>query len=139
MKLLIASDHAGFDLKEFLVAELTKLNFSIKNLGCHSALESVDYPDFAKKMCEQNKQDDVGILICGSGIGMSISANRFKKIRAALCLDEEMARLSRAHNDANVLCLGARFTDKSLALKITKIFLSTKFDGGRHIARINKI
>lgn len=140
-KIFIASDHAGFELKEFLVKELTKLGFLVSDLGCDSAEKSVDYPDYAKKLCQKitAKNNLRGILICGSGIGISIAANRFKHIRAALCYSAKAAKLSRAHNDANVLCLGARLTKNSSALSIAKAFLSSKFEGARHERRVAKL
>lgn len=140
-KILIASDHAGFDLKKILIAELLKLGFAPVDLGCNSAEKSVDYPDYAKKLCKKitAKNQIRGILICGSGIGISIAANRFKHIRAALCCNVTAAKLSRAHNDANVLCLGARMTKNKSALSITKAFLSGKFEDARHAARVTKL
>ncbi len=137
-KILIASDHGGFELKEFLIKELTNLNFSIIDLGCNNSKDSVDYPDFAKKLCKKLK-NEIGILICGSGIGISIAANRFSNIRAALCQSVKLAALSRMHNDANVLCLGARIISQKTALNITKKFLNTKFEGGRHEKRVAKL
>jgi len=137
-KILIASDHAGFDLKNFLNKELQKLGFQVIDLGCNSAEKSVDYPDFAQKLCKKLKSES-GILICGSGIGISIAANRFKHIRAALCHNVKAAKLTRAHNDANVLCLGSRMISQKTALAITKNFLSTKFEGERHARRVEKL
>jgi RpiB/LacA/LacB family sugar-phosphate isomerase len=140
-KILIASDHAGFELKKFLVTELTKLGFETIDLGCDSAQKSVDYPDYAQKLCKKitTKNQLRGILICGSGIGISIAANRSKHIRAALCSSTTLAKLSRAHNDSNVLCLGARITKNKPALSIVKAFLSTEFEGARHAARVAKL
>lgn len=137
-KILIASDHAGFPLKKILIEQLTKSGFKITDLGCNSAEKSVDYPDYAEKLCKKLK-NEFGILICGSGIGISIAANRFKHIRAALCHNVKAAKLTRAHNDANVLCLGARMVSEKTALAITKNFLSTKFEGGRHETRVAKL
>lgn len=137
-KILIASDHAGFELKEFLIKELTNLNLSIIDLGCSDSKDSVDYPDFAKKLSKKLK-NEFGILICGSGIGISIAANRFPHIRAALCHNTKLAKLSREHNNANVLCLGARIISNKTALNITKKFLNTKFEGGRHEKRVSKL
>lgn len=137
-KILIASDHAGFFLKKNLIQKLAELGYETIDLGCDSAEKSVDYPDYAQKLCEKLK-DGFGILICGSGIGISIAANRFDKIRAALCHNVKSAKLSRAHNDANVLCLGARFTKEKSALAITKAFLTSKFEGGRHEQRVAKL
>lgn len=138
MKIFIASDHAGFFLKQFLIEELSKLDFAPVDLGCDSAEKSVDYPDYAKKLCKKLKTE-FGILICGSGIGISIAANRFKHIRASLCHDKKSAELARAHNDANVLCLGARVVKNKSALAITKAFLSSKFEGARHERRVKKL
>lgn len=140
-KIIIASDHAGFVLKEFLIEELIKLGFEPVDLGCDSAEKSVDYPDYAQKLTETItvKNNLQGILICGSGIGISIAANRSKHIRAALCSNVELSKLSRAHNNANVLCLGARITNNQSALSIVKAFFSTEFEGARHEARIAKL
>ncbi len=137
-KIFIASDHAGFSLKKFLIAELIELGFKPVDLGCNSAEKSVDYPDFAHKLGAKLK-NEFGILICGSGIGISIAANRHKHVRAALCHNVKTAKLARAHNDANVLCLGARAAKEKSALAITKAFLSSKFEGGRHERRVTKI
>ncbi len=140
-KVLIASDHAGFDLKKFLINELEKLQFQVLDLGCDSAVKSVDYPDFAQKLCKKitKRNQARGILICGSGIGISIAANRFKNIRAALCHNVKSAKLTRAHNDANVLCLGSRVVKNKSALSIAKAFFSTEFEGARHAARVAKL
>lgn len=140
-KILIASDHAGFVLKKFLLEELAKLGFTAIDLGCDSAEKSVDYPDYAQKLCKKitDKNQLRGILICGSGIGISIAANRFKHVRAALCTNKEMAQLSRAHNNANVLCLGARLTKNKTATSILKTFLSSEFEGARHATRVKKL
>ena len=108
-------------------------------MGCDSAEKSVDYPDYAQKLCKKITKKNNGILICGSGIGISIAANRFKNIRAALCHDVKSAKASRAHNDANVLCLGARVITNKMALAIVKAFFSTEFEGERHAARIKKL
>ena len=139
-QIFIASDHAGFLLKSFLIQELQKLNFKITDLGCNSAEISVDYPDFAQKLAKKIKKDsDFGILICGSGIGISIAANRNKHIRAALCNNVKLAKLSRAHNNANVLALGARIITQKSALAITKAFFATQFEGQRHERRVAKL
>lgn len=135
-KILIASDHAGFALKEFLLENLQK-DYKIEDLGCENGKNSVDYPDFADKAAK-NIAKNRAILICGSGIGISMAANRHKNMRAALCMDEKMARLSRQHNDANALCLGARLISQQDALAITKTFLNTEFQGQRHEQRIKK-
>ncbi len=135
----IASDHAGFELKNYLVQQL-KDAFSVVNLGTESS-DSVDYPDYAKSLSKSvlADQNSIGILMCGSGIGMSISANRFKGIRAALVWNEEVAKLSRQHNNSNVLVLPARFMTKEEALKIVQSWLQTEFEGGRHENRVQKI
>lgn len=135
--IMVASDHAGFNLKEKIIKHLIDKNFIIENIGCFSE-ESVDYPDYAEKLCS-NLKNNIGILICGTGIGMSIYANRFPNIRAALCQNEEMAILAREHNDANIIVLGARIIDSNLALKCIDSFLKTKFLGGKHQIRINKL
>ena len=136
---LIASDHAGFTLKQYLVNELScDTNLCIKDLGSHSE-DLVDYPDFAKELCNEMTVNTFGILICGSGIGMSIAANRFKKVRAALCYSNAMVKLARQHNDANVLVLGSRFITNKQALEMTNTFLSIRFEGCRHSNRINKL
>lgn len=138
--ILLASDHAGFTLKQKLISYLQENNFNYTDLGCESSTQSVDYPDYANKLCQDfNEEKNIGILICGSGIGISIAANRYKNIRAALCFDEETTKLSRQHNDANVICLGARFLDEDKAIKIIKIFLETNFENGRHQKRIDKL
>ncbi len=139
-KIFIASDHAGFTLKKIVLDYLSKENFEIIDLGTDSGKNSVDYPDYAYKLADNLSGDDeFGILICGSGIGISIAANRQKHIRAALCVTEEMAKLSRAHNNANVLCLGARLTDEKKALKIVDAFLDSPFESGRHSSRVEKL
>ncbi len=136
MNIAIASDHAGFKLKEFLISNLP----NAADLGTNSE-QSVDYPDSAQTLSEHLKAhpSSIGILICGSGIGITMAANRFSHIRAALCRDVEDAKISRLHNNANVLVLGGRVTDPAIALEMTKIFLETKFEGGRHENRINKM
>ena len=140
MKLFIAADHAGFPLKEFLKEQSVLASHEITDLGTRD-LESVDYPDFAQKLAHTilDGRADMGILICGTGIGMSIAANRFKGIRAALCHDITTAKLSRLHNNANVLCLGARIIGTTTALDITQAFLTTSFEGGKHLARTQKM
>ncbi len=140
-KIYIASDHAGFSLKKNLIEKLQEAGFQIFDLGCHSAEISVDYPDYANALCSKIKKKSqiFGILICGSGVGISIAANRFKHVRAALCRDVKSAKLARAHNDANAVCLGARAVKDKLALSIVKAFLTSKFEGGRHEARVAKL
>ncbi len=137
-KIFIAADHAGFSLKKFLIEELVKLGVKPVDLGCDSAEKSVDYPDYAQRLCKKLKTE-FGILICGSGIGISIAANRFKHIRAALCHNVKSVKLARAHNDANVLCLGARVIKNKAALSIVKAFLTSEFEGARHERRIAKL
>ena len=136
----IASDHAGFKLKEEIKNHLVNKNVSIFDLGPYIK-ESVDYPDFAKKLANRIKlkKSDAGILVCGSGTGMAISANKIKTIRAAVCYNLKSTRLSRQHNNANIIALGARFTKKKLSLKLVETFLKTKFEGGRHLRRVRKI
>ncbi len=139
-KLCIASDHAGYKLKEDVKNYLISKNVSIIDLGPFSD-NSVDYPIFAKKVSTRvgSKRSDKGILICGSGTGMAISANKTKGIRAAVCYNMKSTKLSRQHNNANVICLGSRFTKKNIALKLVDAFLNTKFEGGRHLRRVKKI
>ncbi|WP_038057781.1 ribose 5-phosphate isomerase B [Thermodesulfobacterium hydrogeniphilum] len=140
MKIVIASDHAGFFLKEKIKDFLQKENHEIIDVGCHSHV-SVDYPEYGAKAIEKllNKEADYGILICGTGIGMSIVANRFKGIRAALCHEPFSAKMARLHNNANVLIMGGRLIGDGMAIEIVKTFLSTDFEGGRHERRINLI
>lgn len=139
--IVLASDHAGYILKEEIKNFFNKENIIAIDVGCYSREQLDDYPDFAKagniKVLEDPR--NVGIFICGSGIGMSMAANRNPKIRAALCRSETDAMLARAHNDANVLCLGARATKAKKAIKIIKVFLTTDFEGGRHARRIKKM
>ena len=138
-KILIANDHAGFQMKQALIKKLiNKIDFL--DLGT-SSLESVDYPDYAEKLSKEisSRKFDKGLLICGSGIGMSIVANRFKNIRAALCMTAEMSRLAREHNDANILVLGSRLISEEEAIKCLLVFIETKFEGGRHQTRLNKL
>lgn len=138
-KILIAADHAGFKLKEELKSYLSK-NFEVIDLGTNSE-QSVDYPDFGTALAKaiENRKAEKGILICGSGVGISIAANRNKAVRAALVCNEEIAKLARQHNDANVICLGARLTDTTTAIKLVDIFLTTSFEGGRHETRVKKL
>jgi ribose 5-phosphate isomerase B len=136
----IASDHAGFALKQELVSELGKLGHAALDLG-PADVSSVDYPDYAVKVTEAvtSGKASLGVLICGTGMGMAITANKVHGIRAALCRTEFEARMSRQHNDANVLCLGQRVTGAGLAIEILKAFLGADFEGGRHAARVDKI
>ena len=138
--IILASDHAGFLLKEDIKKFFKKENITTIDVGCYS-IEPVDYPDFAKSANQKVLENDnnIGIYICGTGIGMDICANRNPKIRAALCPNPTYARLARSHNNANVLVLGGRFTRKRKAIKIIKEFLTTQFDGGRHQKRIKKL
>ena len=138
-KIFISSDHAGFNLKKNIIKKLSK-KLKIIDLGPSSTL-SVDYPDYAHKLSKKvaSNSRNLGILICGSGMGMAISANKNKKIRAALCYSIKSTKLSRLHNNANIITLGARLINKNKAFNLIKIFLSTKFEGGRHLRRIKKI
>ena len=139
-KICVASDHAGFQLKEAIKNFLINKNISIIDLGPIND-NSVDYPDYAKKVSNRvkSRKSDIGILVCGSGTGMAISANKTKKIRAAVCYNLKSTRLSRQHNNANIIAIGSRLTKKSTALKLVSAFLETKFDGGRHLRRVKKI
>lgn len=140
MNIALACDHGGFDLKKEFIPLLEQSGHTIIDMGCSSE-ESVDYPDFANMVCAAIKdgRSSRGILICGTGIGMSIAANRHRHIRAALCHEAFSARMSREHNDANVLCLGARVLGVAIALDIVKTWLETEFAGGRHLRRIDKM
>lgn len=137
MKIAIGCDHGGIDLKNIIVPLLDKLGHEISDQGTDSA-ESVDYPQFAASVCDKvvSNECDRGILVCGTGIGMSMAANRNKEIRAALCHDIFTARMSREHNNANILCLGARVIGPGLAEEIVKSWLDTDFAEGRHLRRI---
>ena len=139
-KIFISSDHAGYKLKEAIKLHLSKNKLSFLDMGPHSD-GRVDYPDFAHKVARQVKtnKNNVGILVCGSGMGMNIAANRHKNIRAAQCFNLKSTKLSRLHNDANIITLGSRLLNKKLALNCVNTFLNTKFEGGRHIKRIKKI
>ena len=139
-KISISSDHAGFELKESIKNFLIKKKFLVLDLGPIDD-RSVDYPDYAKKLARSiiSKKSDTGILVCGSGTGMAMSANKFKKIRAAVCYNTKSTKLCRSHNNANIIAIGSRLTNKNLALTLVMIFLKTKFDGGRHKRRTNKI
>ena len=139
-KISLASDHAGFVLKESIKKKLIKQKVKVFDLG-PTTKDSVDYPDYAKKVARNvcSKRTNIGILVCGSGTGMAMSANKFRKIRAAVCYNSASTRLSRTHNNANILALGSRLTNNKKALKLVNIFLSTKFEGGRHLRRVKKI
>lgn len=140
MKLAIACDHAAYDLKESLKKYLKDKGHELVDFGCNSS-DSVDYPDFAHPLAESvvNQEVNYGILMCGSGQGMSMSANKHKDVRSALCWTEEIAKLAREHNNANVLTLPARFIDEAKAKAIVDEFLQTEFEGGRHERRVDKI
>lgn len=141
-KVIVGSDHGGLTLKAALTRFLEAKGVGVEDVGCHSDA-SCDYPTFAKdvaqKVLDEGGGQTVGILVCGTGLGMSMAANRFPGIRAALCLNEYMARMARAHNDANVLCLGERTTGIGLAESILEAFLTAVFEGGRHLRRIQAI
>ena len=139
-KIFISSDHAGFKLKEEIKSHLSKKNISFKDMGPYND-DRVDYPDYAHKVARKVKtnKSNVGILVCGSGMGMNIAANRHKNIRAAQCFNLKSTKLSRLHNDANIITLGSRLLNKKLALNCVNTFLNTKFEGGRHSRRIKKI
>ena len=139
-KIFIASDHSGFDLKEVIKKYLSKKRLAFKDLGQEND-KSVDYPLYAYNVAKKVKvnKNNVGILICGSGTGMNITANKHKNIRAAQCFNLKSTKLSRLHNDANIITLGSRVLSKNNALKFISVFLNTKFEGGRHSKRIRKI
>jgi len=139
-KIFISSDHAGFNLKEIIKKFLLKKKLKFYDLGPYNN-NKVDYPDFAHKVAKKVKikRNHVGILVCGSGMGMNIAANRHKNIRATQCFNLKSAKLARLHNDANIITLGSRLLTKKNALNCVSIFLNTKFEGGRHRKRIKKI
>jgi len=139
-KVILASDHAGFKLKEEIKKFLIKKKKKVMDLGTKKN-NSVDYPDYAHLLSKKMKKskNHFGILICGTGIGMSMVANKHKNIRAALCYNTKSTKLSRQHNNANVMTIGARLTKKNIALKCVSTFLGTDFDGGRHLRRVKKI
>ncbi len=139
-KIAIASDHAGFELKEKIKEHLESAGYEVLDLGTDST-ESVDYPDYAEKLALRISSGEVkeGILCCGTGIGMSIAANKFPGVRAAVAVNEFMARMAKEHNNANVLCLSGRLTDPETAKKLVDIWLTAKFEAGRHERRVNKI
>ena len=139
-KIFISSDHAGFKLKELIKSHLNIKKIIYKDLGPYND-SRVDYPDYAHKVAKKVKTNKkyVGILVCGSGMGMNIAANKHKNIRAAQCFNLKSTKLSRLHNDANIITLGARLLSKKNALNCVSIFLKTKFEGGRHLKRIKKI
>ena len=139
-KIAIGSDHAGFEYKTELIAFLQGLGYSIQDFGPTTA-DSVDYPDYAHPVASsvESKENELGILICGSANGVAISANKHQGVRAAICWLEEISALARQHNDANIVCIPARFIDLELAKRIVKTFMTTDFEGGRHANRVNKI
>ena len=139
-KVAIAADHAGFLIKEKIKSNLKKSGYEVKDFGTFSE-ESVDYPDFAHPLAYavEKKQHEVGITVCGSGNGINMTANKHQGIRSALCWNEEISRLARAHNDANICAIPGRFVSESEAELIVRTFLSTDFDGGRHTKRVEKI
>jgi ribose 5-phosphate isomerase B len=139
MKIVLACDHGGFELKEAVREHLTKKGYDVNDIGVYDT-NSVDYPDYGKKAAELVSGSDYkGIVICGTGIGISIAANKVHGIRCALCTNEYMARMSRMHNDANMLALGNRVIGQGVALDIVDAWLSTEFEGGRHLNRIKKM
>jgi ribose 5-phosphate isomerase B len=140
MKYFIASDHAGVDFKVFVKELFTQKGYEIVDMGPETK-ERVDYPDFASKVCQEVQKDEnsKGILICGTGIGMSMAANKFDGIRAAHCHNEYSAKMAREHNDANILCLGERVTGLGMVEEIIESWLTHSFEGGRHAGRVEKI
>tara|TARA_Y100000591_G_scaffold221590_1_gene192976 strand:- start:1092 stop:1517 length:426 start_codon:yes stop_codon:yes gene_type:complete len=139
-KIFISSDHAGYRLKEDIKNKFDK-KFKFEDLGTNNSNISVNYPDYAHKLCKKvsHNSKNMGILVCGSGMGMSMAANRHKKIRAAVCYSTKNTKLSRLHNNANIITLGSRLIKKNVAFKCIEIFMSTKFEGGRHKRRVKKI
>ena len=140
MQIAIASDHAGLELRKVIAEHLAQAGHTVTDHG-PDAGDSVDYPDYAEKVARAVVGDasDLGVLVCGSGVGMSIAANKVQGVRAALCANAYLGEMARAHNNANVLCLGERITGVGLALTIVDAFVSTKFEGGRHSRRVDKI
>lgn len=141
IRIAIASDHAGYELKEEIKKHLESRGVTFTDYGTDSATVSVNYPDFAHALCSalQSGEADRGILVCGTGIGMSMAANKHAGIRAACCSDTFSARLTRTHNDANVLCFGARVVGAGLATDMVDLFIDTEFEGGRHTARVDML
>ena len=139
-KIFISSDHAGFNLKEQIKKKFFK-KYKFQDLGTNNSKKSVNYPDYAHKLCKKVSANNknIGILVCGSGMGMSMAANKHKKIRAAMCYSVKNTKLSRLHNNANIITLGSRLTKKNTAFKCIDIFIDTKFEGGRHTKRVKKI
>jgi len=140
MTIAIGSDHGGYNLKNHLIEMLKMKGINVEDLGCYS-IESVDYPEYAAAVANEVSCATVeqGIIICTTGIGVSITANKFPRVRAALCLNAEMASMTRQHNDANILCLSQKFTSEEEAARILNAWLSAEFEGGRHERRVNKI
>ena len=139
-KIFISSDHAGFNLKEQIKKKFFK-KYKFQDLGTNNSKKSVNYPDYAHKLCKKVSANskNIGILVCGSGMGMSMAANKHKKIRAAVCYSVKNTKLSRLHNNANIITLGSRLTKKNTAFKCIDTFIDTKFEGGRHTKRVKKI
>jgi|TARA_B100000676_G_scaffold199757_1_gene196280 ribose 5-phosphate isomerase B len=139
-KIFISSDHAGYKLKEQIKSNFFN-KYKFEDLGTHDQNISVNYPDYAHKLCKKVSKNskNMGILVCGSGMGMSMAANRHKKIRAAVCYSIKNTKLSRLHNNANIITLGSRLTKKNIAFKCIDTFINTKFEGGRHKKRVKKI
>ena len=140
MRISIGNDHAGVEYKNYIKEYLLTKDIDVNNYGTDS-LDSVDYPDFAHPVSNDvnEKKSELGILICGSGNGVCMTANKYKNVRAALCWNKELALLSKSHNNANIICIPARFIEKKEALEIIKTFISQEFEGGRHERRVNKI
>lgn len=138
--IIIGSDHGGYKMKEFIKKNLINKGYKIKDVGTYST-ESVDYPDIIHPLAKaiNTNKYEIGIILCGSGNGAQMTANKYNNIRAALCWTEEQAKLCRMHNNANIISIPGRFIDLELGLKMVKIFLTTDFEGGRHIQRVNKI
>ena len=139
-KIFISSDHAGYNLKELIKKRFSK-KYKFQDLGTDNSKISVNYPYYAHKLCKKvsNNIKNMGILVCGSGMGMSMAANKHKKIRAAVCYSVKNTKLSRLHNNANIITLGSRLTKKNIAFKCIDAFINTKFEGGRHKKRVKKI
>jgi len=139
-KIFISSDHAGYNLKERIKKKFYN-KFLFEDLGTDNSKTSVNYPDYAHKLSKKvsNNSKNLGILVCGSGMGMSMAANKHKKIRAAVCYSVKNAKLSRLHNNANIITLGSRLTKKNIAFKCVEVFVNTNFEGGRHKKRVKKI
>ena len=138
--IFIASDHAGYYLKKAIIKKYSK-KLKIMDMGTNNSKKSVNYPEYAHKVCSKvlKKKSNIGVLVCGSGMGMAMSANKHKKIRAALCYSVKNAKLSRLHNDANIITLGSRLTSKNIAFSCLNAFFNTKFEGGRHKKRVKSI